>query len=184
MEVDQVGWGERNSGEQYDDEENPEEDDSSINFVGGKSGGKHGKGGKGFGKSKGKGFQGYCYTCGELGHAARECPKGKGQGRVWSGDWDRGGDRKGYGKGASVWPRACFQCGSLDHFMKDCPSVKVQAVEGSEEPEVLFIGRVDNWVNVPRSPPEGWFPAPRQGLGPRGATARAIDKPFQSFGSG
>ena len=56
MEVDQVAWGERNSGEQHDDEENPEEDDNSINYVGGKSGGKHGKGGKGFGKSKGNGF--------------------------------------------------------------------------------------------------------------------------------
>ena len=71
--------------------------------------------------------------------------------RVWGGDWDKGGDRKGYGKGASAWPRACFQCGSLDHLMKDCPSVKVQAVEGSEEPEVQFIGQVDNWVTVPRS---------------------------------
>ena len=29
--------------------------------------------------------------------------------------------------------------------------MKVQAVEGAEEPEVLFIGRVDNWVEVPRS---------------------------------
>ena len=29
--------------------------------------------------------------------------------------------------------------------------MKVQTVEGCEEPEVLFIGRVDNWVNVPRS---------------------------------
>ena len=63
--------------------------------------------------------------------------KGKG---VWSGDKDKGGDRKGYGKGASAWPRACFQCGSLDHLVKDCPSVKVRAVEGAEEPEVLFIG--------------------------------------------
>ena len=37
MEVDQVAWGERNSGEQHDDEENPEEDHNSINDVGGKS---------------------------------------------------------------------------------------------------------------------------------------------------
>ena len=85
------------------------------------------------------------------GHTARECPKGKGKERVWGGDWDKGGDRKGNGEGASAWPWTCFQCGSLDHIMKDCPIVKVQAVEGSEEPEVLFIDRVDNWVNVPRS---------------------------------
>ena len=149
MVVDQVAWGERHSGEQHDDEENPEEDDNSINYVGGKSGGKHGKGGKGFSKSKGKGFQGYCYTCGELWHAKRECPKGKGKGKVWCGDWDKGGDRKGYGKGASAW--ACFQCGSLDNLMKDILSVKVQAVEGAEEHEVLFIGRVEIWVDVPRS---------------------------------
>ena len=153
MEVDQVGWGERNSGEQYNDEENPEEDDSSINYVGGKSGGKHGKGGKGFGKSKGKGFQGYCYTCGELGHAARECPKGKGKGKVWGGDWDKGGDRK------------------------DCPSVKGQAVEGAEEPAVLFIGRVDNWVDVPRSNRDPTVARQKVGFQHRGKDRDHVEPP-------
>ena len=58
MEVDQVGWGERNSGEQYDDEENPEEDDNSINYVGGKSGGKHGKGANGSVKARARASRG------------------------------------------------------------------------------------------------------------------------------
>ena len=81
MEVDQVAWGERHSGEQHDDEENPEEDDNNINYVGGKSGGKHGKGGKGFGKSKGKGFQGYCYTCANWGMPRASAQRVKGKGK-------------------------------------------------------------------------------------------------------
>ena len=191
MEVDQVAWGERKSSEQHDDEENPEEDDNSIKYVGGKSGGKHGKGGKGFGESKANCFQEFCYTCGELGHAARECPKGKGKGKekVRVGDWDEGGDQKGYGKGASAWPRVCFQCGSLDHLMKGYPSVKVQAVEGAEELEVLFIwpgGQLGGCSEEqPRSycrPPEGWLPAPRQGPGPCGARRQGSSRTVSKSG--
>ena len=69
MEVDQVAWGERNSGEQHDDEENPEEDDNSSNNVGGKSGGKHGKGGKGT-----SAWSRACFQCGSLDHLMKDCP--------------------------------------------------------------------------------------------------------------
>ena len=31
----------------------------------------------------------------------------KGKGKVWGGDWDKGGDRKGYGKGSSAGVAAC-----------------------------------------------------------------------------
>ena len=83
LEVEQVARGERHSGEQHDDEENPEEDDNSINYVGGKSGGKHGKGGKEFGKSKGKGFQGYVTRAANWGmpRASARRVKGKGKGK-------------------------------------------------------------------------------------------------------
>ena len=36
--------------------------------------------GKGGDKGKGKGFQGSCYICGQWGHSAKYCPKGKGKG--------------------------------------------------------------------------------------------------------
>ena len=109
---------------------------------------------------------------------------GKGKGRVWGGDWDKGGDRKGYGKGASAWPRACFQCGSLDHLMKDCPSVKVQAVDCSEEPEVLFIGQVDNWVTVPRSNRDSAVARQKVGFQHRGKDWGHVEPLFQSVGGG
>ena len=83
-----------------------------------------------------------------------------------------------------MWPRAYIQSGSLGHLMKGCPSVKVQAVEGAEEPEVLFIGRVDNWVSVLRSRQKVGFQHRGKDGRPCGATARATHKPFQSLGGG
>ena len=115
---------------------------------------------------KGKG-KGKCWTCGEAGRRAAECPKGKGKGGTWQGYkggewqgksggyWNKGGYKgdgkggKGEGKtGKGGWtnpmPRACFGCGSTTHLLRDCPNNKttqeVQEVRGDAgEPEVLFI---------------------------------------------
>ena len=70
-----------------------------------------------------------------------------------------------------------FQCGSLDHIMKDCPSVKVQAVEGAEEPEVLFIGRVDDWVDVPRSNRDPTVARQKVGFQHRGKDRDHVEPP-------
>ena len=166
MEVDRVqgqyypttdwGWWDQNpakneeeAAEEQDGEENDNE--NNINFIGGKGG-----------KAKGKG-KGECWTCGQTGHRAAECPKGKGK-TGWSGKggWANNannqwaGNNKGEGKGAKGgWapqmPKACFGCGSTTHLMRDCPNNpnkmdrQVQEVrEEGNEPEILFIGHLES----------------------------------------
>ena len=147
MEVDHVqanwGWWEDEGKEELagDDARERDEHENEINFVGNFAG----KGYKGKGKGK-------CWTCGEAGHRAAECPKGKGKGGGWHNKGGYKGDGKngkGEGKtGKGSWttttPRACFGCGSMTHLVKDCPNNRVtqqvQEVRGEpEEPEVLFI---------------------------------------------
>ena len=95
MEVDHVAaWGEwpggwsGECGDQVETEEDHYDekggDEAHVQYIG-----------KGGGKKGGKGFQGYCYTCGEFGHSQWDCHKGKGKGKGFGKD---GGYSKGYGK--------------------------------------------------------------------------------------
>ena len=160
MEVDRVradwvwwsgGWNDEDEDKNENKEQELDREEKDINFVG-------------KGKSKGKG-KGECWTCGEVGHRAAECPRGWG-GKTYSkggsndkggwkgkGGWNgkdgwsgKGGDYK-TGKGGWAYPmvKACFGCGSTAHLMRDCPNKegqRVQQVE-TEGPEVLYIGHTD-----------------------------------------
>ena len=137
-------------------EESTDEEEAYVQFIG--------KGGK---KGTGKGFQGYCYVCGEFGHSQWDCSKGKGKGKGWNkgkgGYGKEGSYGKGHGKdsfhskgeqGKAWMQRACFGCGSTEHLLKDCPNnPKIQNIE-DEAPEVLFNGNVQNqkeeeWKQIP-----------------------------------
>lgn len=95
--------------------------------------------GKDQSNAKGQGKD-YAYSKGQSGAVARK----------WY-----GGDAKGYGKGDYDWrgggggkgpkmQKARFGCGSTEHLMWICPKGRARVQNAEEEPEVLFIGRIDD----------------------------------------
>ena len=82
------------------------QDDGHWSYIDALGKGKGGKGKGKYGKATGKGFPRQCYACGEQGHLAYECPKGKG---------------KSKGKGKTL---ICWNCGNEGHPHWMCPEGK------------------------------------------------------------
>ena len=146
---------------------------------------------------------GECFSCGEKGHRAAECPKGKGKGAAGKGGWNAyGGGKgkskgytnpsyayagkghfgmapgpgKGFGKGQWEQPRrrACFGCGSLEHLQRDCPKM-LAAVEGDADKNVQQVSFEDEVIII------GNVTAQEQDMGEKFTVVKARKKKGRTY---
>ena len=144
------GWRDVEEVTSKDDDHDHNHEEANIQYIG-----------KGGGKKGGKGFQGYCYVCGGVGHRQWDCHNGKGKGKSFGkdGGYGKGYSKDGYaGKGYSKGKGRRWQGRHAEGLLWVWVYGACHQGLPEEHELLLFIGNVQNKEGTL----EGWKKMPME----------------------